>query len=48
MKKIETKSIYILCIYIVKAKKLLKTVFYLMGILWLWYGYPMERIDNYP
>ena len=22
--------------------------FYLMGILWVWYGYPMERIDISP
>ena len=38
-----TKSIYILCIYIVKGTKMTKNRVYHMGILWVWYGYPMVR-----
>ena len=38
-----TKSIYILRIYIVKGTKMTKNRVYHMGILWVWYGYPMVR-----
>ena len=40
-KKKDTKNVYILCIYTVKGTKLQMEGVYPMGILWIWYGYPM-------
>ena len=45
-KKEQTKSIYILCIYIVYVAFFAFWGFYPMGILWEWYGNPMGWIGN--
>ncbi len=41
-----TKSIYILCIYIVRVMILVILGKNVMGILWEWYGNPMVRIAD--
>ena len=38
-----SKSIYILCIYIEIVTKSAKKAKYVMGILWVCYGYPMGK-----
>ena len=44
----ERQNVYNTTYYIVKACFFAKRPKYPMGILWLWYGYPMVRVVFYP
>ena len=44
----ERQNVYNTTYYIVKACFFAKRPKYPMGILWLWYGYPMVKVVFYP